>query len=309
MDNIGLYIQQFFSQVVAYMPTILLAVITLIAGMWFIKWMGKVFSYMLERNNVDISLRHFLGSLIDIGFKILLLISVASMIGITTTSFVAVLGAAGLAIGLALQGSLSNFAGGILILLLRPYRAGDYITAQGHSGTVREIQIFYTILKTPDNKTVVIPNGKLSNDSIVNFSLEPNRHVEINFTIGSSDDVGKAREILKTIIANDKRILPEPPPQILVSEPGAKSVNLTLKVWTNTSDYRDVCHTLQELAKEEFRHAGVSIPSPQTNRQREPQSDVPTKKFGLPSETIAPEATNLLSGITPENTQPSQDKP
>jgi small conductance mechanosensitive channel len=290
-------------------PKVLLAAITIVAGLWLIKWFGKIFSYMLERNKVDISLRHFLGSLIDIGFKILLFISAASMVGITTTSVVAVLGAAGLAIGLALQGSLSNFAGGVLILLLRPFRAGDYITAQGHSGTVREIQIFYTVLKTPDNKTVVIPNGKLSNDSIVNFSLEPHRRVDMNFSIGYADDVKKAKEILKTLIEKDKRILSEPPPQIIVSELAANSVNLTIKVWTNTGEYWDVYYSMQELVKEEFGHSALNAPSIKVEKAPADQGDVPTKKFGLPSETIAPEAAVLTTVKKPDNTKPSQENP
>lgn len=308
MEKFNIYIQQILSLVIAYLPKVLLAFITLVAGLWLIKWMVRAFNYTLERNNVELSLRNFLGGLINIGLKVLLVISVASMIGIATTSFVAVLGAAGLAIGLALQGSLSNFAGGVLILLLRPYRAGDYITAQGQSGTVREIQIFYTVLKTPDNKTIVIPNGKLSNDTIINFSLEPHRRVDMTFGIGYSDNIRKAKEILKSLIENEGRVLKEPPPQIIVSELAASSVNITIKVWTNTGDYWDVYYDMQEQVKDEFDSAGISIPFPQTDMHLYHHGDVPTKKFGLPAETDAPKATSVESAKVSDNTKSSQEK-
>jgi small conductance mechanosensitive channel len=185
------------------------------------------------------------------------------MVGIATTSFVAILGAAGLAIGLALQGSLANFAGGVLILLFKPFKVGDYIEAQGYSGTVNEIQIFNTILKSLDNKTIIIPNGNLSNDCITNYSTEPLRRVDFVFGIGYEDDIKKAKEVLLTIIKSDSRVLKEPEPFVSIGELGDSSVNFTVRVWCNKEAYWDVYFDMFEKVKLEFDKQGISIPFPQ----------------------------------------------
>ena len=219
----------------------------------------------MDKAKIEESLKRFLLSLIGITFKALLLISVASMLGIATTSFIAVLGAAGLAVGLSLQGSLSNFAGGVLIILFKPFKVGDFIDAQGHNGSVDSIQVFNTILKTPDNKTIIIPNGNLSNGSITNYTMEDRRRVDMTFGIGYNDDIKKAKEVLHSLINADKRILTDPEPMVVVSELGDSSVNFTVRVWANTSDYWGIFFDMQENVKLEFDKQKISIPFPQTD--------------------------------------------
>ena len=262
-DQINIYTQKAVDLVIEYGPKLILAIIVLIIGLWIIRLIIKGLNKAMEKGDIDISLRKFLGSLSGILLKILLLISVASMIGIATTSFVAILGAAGLAVGLALQGGLANFAGGVIILIFKPFKVGDFIDAQGYMGTVNEITIFTTILKTPDNKTVIIPNGVLSNGSMVNFSTEPTRRIDFVFGIGYNDDIGKAKSILNNIIENDERILKEPKPIIAVGELGDSSVNFKVMVWCNSADYWNVFFETQEKAKLTFDKEGISIPFPQ----------------------------------------------
>jgi small conductance mechanosensitive channel len=185
------------------------------------------------------------------------------MVGIATTSFVAILGAAGLAVGLALQGSLANFAGGVLILLFKPFKVGDFINAQGHAGTVNAIRVFFTTLKTPDNKTIIIPNGALSNSSITNFSTEPQRRVDMTFGIGYADDIQKAKGILKRLVDSDSRILREPEPAIVLTELADSSVNFAVRAWCNATDYWGIYFDMHEKVKESFDKEGVSIPFPQ----------------------------------------------
>ena len=257
------YTQKAVGLAMEYGPKLILAIIVLIVGLWIIKLILKGLNKAMERGNVDISLRKFLGSLSGILLKVLLLISVASMIGIATTSFVAILGAAGLAVGLALQGGLANFAGGVIILIFKPFTVGDFIDAQGYMGTVHEITIFTTILKTPDNKTVIIPNGALSNGSMVNFSTEPTRRVEFVFGIGYNDDVLKAKGVLNSIVESDVRIFKDPKPIIAIGELGDSSVNFKVMVWCSSSDYWSVFFDTQEKVKLTFDKEGISIPFPQ----------------------------------------------
>jgi small conductance mechanosensitive channel len=249
--------------VMQYSGRLVLAALTLIVGWWLVGKLTAGVLALLERRKVEPTLHGFLGSLVGIILKVLLLISVAGMVGVETTSFIAMIGAAGLAIGLALQGSLANFAGGVLILLFRPFRVGEYIEAQGVAGTVDHIQIFHTVLMTPDNKTVVVPNGKLSNDSIVNYSRQPTRRVDLNIGIDYADDVRKARSILLELATGDARVLPDPEPVVWLASLGDSSVNLSLRMWTRTEDYWPTFFDLQELAKERFDAAGITIPFPQ----------------------------------------------
>lgn len=265
MDGLHSLLDQIMGMAAYYIPKVILAALTLFVGLWAIRWIVRLFTKILDKKEVEASLRYFLGSLTSIGLKVVLVISVASMVGIATTSFVAVLGAAGLAIGLALQGSLSNFAGGVLILLLKPYRVGDLITAQGHTAVVREIQIFYTILTTGDNQTIIIPNSKLSNDVIVNFSVEKQRRVDMVFSIGYGDDMKKAKAILHELINSDTRILKEPETRIMVGDLAAHSVDMKVRAWVQSEDYWAVFFDMQERVKEAFDAAGISIPFPQTD--------------------------------------------
>ncbi len=263
MENMNIYVEKGIEMIMEYGPKLLLAIITLIIGLMVIKAFAKGISRTMAKSNTDESLRRFLTSLARVGLKVLLFISVASMVGIQMTSFIAILGAAGLAVGLALQGSLANFAGGVLILLFRPYKIGDFIDAAGHMGTVRDIQIFNTILKTPDNKTIIIPNGVLSNGSITNFSTEPTRRVDMVFGIGYGDDIKKTKDLLSSIVNSDERVLKDPEPLVVVSSLGDSSVNFTVRVWCNSGDYWGLFFDMQEKVKLEFDNAGISIPFPQ----------------------------------------------
>lgn len=265
MPDISQFYHQLAELVIMYVPDILTALIVLVAGLWLIKWIAHAFDRASRRTNMDESLRRFLNSLIRIGLKILLLISVASMLGIATTSFVAILGAAGLAIGLSLQGSLANLAGGVLILLFKPFKVGDFIEAQGYAGSVHAIEIFNTVLRTPDNKRVILPNGALSNGPITNFSTEERRRVDFVFGIGYQDDIPEAKRVLQRLVNDDNRILKDPEPQIVVSELGSSSVNITVRVWAQGSDYWDIFFDMQERVKMNFDKEGISIPFPQTD--------------------------------------------
>lgn len=263
MENLTKYGDKAVELIMGYLPQLVLAIITLIIGLWIIKLIVKGLVRMMERRKVDPSLQGFLSSLVRILLKVLLVISIASMIGIKMTSFIAILGAAGLAVGFALQGSLANFAGGVLILLFKPFKVGDFIEAQSYLGTVAAIQIFNTILKTPDNKTIIIPNGAISNSSITNFSTEPTRRVDMTFGIGYGDDIKKAKNVLNQLIQSDTRILKEPAPMIVVSELADSSVNFAVRVWCNAADYWGIYFDMHEKVKLEFDKEDISIPFPQ----------------------------------------------
>ncbi len=255
-------VQTLWTLCLTYAPKLLLALITLIVGLWLINKVVKVTLSKME-SNIDPTLHKFIASLVSVGLKGLLLISVASMVGIATTSFIAVLGAAGLAIGLALQGSLSNFAGGVLILIFKPFKVGDLIEGGGHLGVVREIQIFNTVLTTTDNRRVIIPNGVLSNNSLINVNVEPTRRVDFVFGIGYGDDIKKTKEILQRIADNDSRVLKDPASTIVVSELADSSVNFIVRLWVDTADYWDVYFDTHEAVKVAFDAEGISIPFPQ----------------------------------------------
>lgn len=265
MGNFEQYIQQAIEFAWKVIPSLLLAIVVLLIGLWIIKLVVKGLSKVMEKSDVEVSLRKFLLSLSGIGLKALLLISVASMMGIATTSFVAILGAAGLAVGLALQGSLANFAGGVLILLFKPFKVGDVIETQGFTASVRDIQIFNTILKTPDNKTIIVPNGPVSNGSIVNYSTESTRRVDFSFGIGYDDDIAKAKEVLNQLLAEDDRVLKDPAPFVALGELADSSVNFTVRAWVNAADYWGLHFDLQEKVKISFDANNLSIPFPQTD--------------------------------------------
>ncbi len=249
----------------SYGPKLALAIVTLIVGMWIINAVGRGLAKSLDRGDTDETLKNFLLSLFNVGLKALLLISVASMVGIETTSFIALLGAAGLAIGLALQGSLANFAGGVLILVFKPYKVGDFIDAAGHMGVVKQIEIFNTIMTTGDNKTIIIPNGTISNNPITNFSTQETRRVDIDFGIGYDDDLKLAKQVLAGLIEADERILADPEPMVVISSLGDSSVNITTRSRVNSGDYWGVYFDLMENAKLALDSNNISIPYPQTD--------------------------------------------
>ena len=266
MEKIETYVEQGTTMAIQYAPKLALAIVTLILGIWIINAFVKFLKRTMTKREVDPSLIPFIGSLANVIFKAMLLISVASMVGIQTTSFVAILGAAGLAVGLALQGSLGNFAGGVLILAFKPFKVGDVIEAQGFIGSVTGIQIFNTILHTPDNKKIILPNGPLSSGPITNFSAEDLRRVDFVFGIGYEVDIIKAKSILSKIISEDSRILNEPAePFIAVKELADSSVNFVVRVWAKSADYWGIYFDMQEKVKLTFDKESISIPYPQTD--------------------------------------------
>ena len=267
MENFDLStaIEQLTELAALYIPKVILAIITLIIGLAVIKRAINLIKGQLAKRNVDPSLVPFLSGIIRALFIAMLVISVASMLGIATTSFVAVLGAAGLAIGLALQGSLANFAGGVLILLLKPFRVGDVIEAQGVTASVKEIQIFHTILKSFDNKTIIIPNGPLSNDKIINYSTEETRVVEWIFGISYTDDIDKARQVIKDIVYKDPRVVTPDEHFVHLAELGDSSVNLKVRARVVQGDYWGILFDVNEKVKKAFDQEGITIPFPQVD--------------------------------------------
>jgi small conductance mechanosensitive channel len=242
---------------------LLAAIVIFIIGRWVAKLMRKIIERLMKKSNVDQTLVSFTGNLAYVALLAFVIIAALGQLGVQTTSFIAVLGAAGLAIGLALQGSLSNFAAGFLMIIFRPFQVGDFIEGAGTAGTVEEIQIFTTQLRTPDNKTIIIPNSSLTADNIVNWSVKGTRRVDLSMGIGYEDDIDKARQIMADIMAADDRILKDPAPQISVAELADSSVNFTVRPWAAAGDYWDVYFDLTEKFKKAFDAQGVSIPFPQ----------------------------------------------
>jgi len=248
---------------VVWGPKLIGAVLALVIGLYVANLIAGGVGKVMEKKELDPSLRPFLKSLVGTLLKVLVVVSVLGMVGIQMTSFIAILGAAGLAVGLALSGTLQNFAGGVMILTFKPFKVGDYIEAQGHAGTVNSIQIFNTILKTPDNKTIIIPNGGLSTSSMVNYSTEPTRRVDWVFGIAYGDDIDKAKEVLLGLLTSDDRVLKDPAPFVKLGELADSSVNFTVRAWVNSADYWAVHFYMLENAYRKFGEAGLNIPFPQ----------------------------------------------
>jgi small conductance mechanosensitive channel len=246
-----------------YAPKLAAAIAVLIIGIWVIKLLVSLVEKITQKTNMDATLRPFIMSIIRIGLKVLLIVSVLGMVGVEMTSFVVILGAAGLAVGMALSGTLQNFAGGVMILLFKPFKVDDFIDAQGYMGVVSEIQIFNTVLKTPDNKTIIIPNGQLSTSSMTNFSVEPKRRVDWTVGIAYGNDVDKARQVINKLCADDSRILKDPEVFIAVSELADSSVNFAVRAWVNAEDYWGVFFDMNENIYKTFAKEGLDIPFPQ----------------------------------------------
>jgi len=263
MENIDVYTNKAIELVMTYAPKLVLAIITLIVGLWLIGLITKITRKSMEKTKADKTLIPFITNLLSWGLKVLLFISAASMVGIATTSFIAVLGAAGLAIGLALQGSLANFAGGVLILIFKPYNVGDLVESQGHLGVVKEVQIFNTILLSPDNKRIIIPNGAVSNGSIVNYSAEGILRVDLVIGIAYESDIPKAKEVLHKAMTDHELVLKDPESTVAVSELADSSVNLAVRPWCKATDYWQVYFDITEAAKVGLEASGISIPFPQ----------------------------------------------
>ncbi len=246
-----------------YGVRIVTALVILIVGRWIARGFGRLVQRLMENRQVDPTLTDFVGNLIYYTLFTFVVLAALSQLGIQTTSFIAVIGAAGLAVGLALQGSLANFAAGFMLILFRPFRMGDLIEGAGVKGTVENIQIFTTQLKTPDNKIIIIPNAKLTDDNIVNWSATGTRRVDMVFGIGYEDDIDKAKAIMHEVLDADERVLKNPRPQIALSELADSSVNFVVRPWVNSGDYWSVYFDVTETIKKRFDAAGVSIPFPQ----------------------------------------------
>lgn len=247
----------------AALPHFILAIFILIIGLWLIRLINKMVRSFFKKHDYDPSLETFSQSLINIALKITLFVLVITQLGVQSSSLVAIIGAAGLAIGLALQGSLANFAGGVLILLFKPFKVGDFISAQGVDGTVQEISIFTTKLTTFGNQLAIVPNGQLSNNNIINYNAKGTRRDKLTFGIGYNSDLKKAKEILLNICLDKDTILKDPAPAVYVDALADSSVNLSLRFWANNSDFWEAHFEVIEETKLAFDEAGIEIPFPQ----------------------------------------------
>jgi small conductance mechanosensitive channel len=257
------YLDKLIDIAYEYGPKLVGAIIVLILGLWITKLITRLIGRSLEKAKIDQSLVPFLKSLISTVLKILIIISVMGMVGIQMTSFIAILGAAGLAIGMALSGTLQNFAGGVMILIFKPFKVGDFIEAEGYLGTVKEINIFTTIINSVDKKLIIIPNGSLSSSSLTNFSAEPLRRVDWTYGIAYGDDVEDFKRAINDFIAEDERILKDPESFIGLSELADSSVNFAVRVWVNSGDYWDVFFNMNEKVYKRFGDYNLNIPFPQ----------------------------------------------
>lgn len=239
------------------------AIIIFVVGRFLISVVKKMLSRVLEKRKVDAGIQSFVKSLVNILLSILLVIAVIGKLGVETTSFAALLASAGVAVGMALSGNLQNFAGGLIVLLFRPFKVGDYIEAQGVSGTVREIQIFHTILATVDNKVIYIPNGALSSGAVTNYSREETRRVDWVFGVEYGESYDKVEETVRRIIAAESRILNTPEPFVALSALADSSVNVVIRVWVKSADYWDVYFNMNKQVYAVFNEEGIGFPFPQ----------------------------------------------
>lgn len=244
--------------------TLIKALLVFIVGRFLISMINKLVQRVLLKRNIDPSIKTFVGSLIHIILMILLIVSVVGALGVQTASFAALLASAGVAIGMALSGNLSNFAGGLIILIFKPYKVGDFIEAQNLSGTVREIQIFHTVLTTTDNKVIYIPNGSLSSSAVINYSYQQVRRIDWTFGVEYGTDYAKVKGVLEDILEKDERILQEPAaPFIAMSQLADSSVNYVVRVWVKSADYWDVYFDITRIVYERFNAEGIGFPFPQ----------------------------------------------
>lgn len=242
---------------------VLIALAIFFIGRWIIRYLRKLLRRMMERRAVEASLKSFLLNLVSITLTLFLIIVIIGILGIDTTSFVAIFASAGLAIGMALSGTLQNFAGGVMILIFKPFRVGDFIEAQGQTGTVKEIQLFNTVINTTDNKTIMIPNGGISTGIINNYSKESIRRVEWTFGIGYGDDYDLAKATIASMLDQDARVLKDPAYFIALSSLGDSSVNIVVRAWTSTGDFWSVFFDMNEKVYKQFPIVGLNIPYPQ----------------------------------------------
>ncbi|NHA14929.1 mechanosensitive ion channel [Thioalkalivibrio sp. XN279] len=239
------------------------AIVVFFIGKWLARRISNLLKRGMQRAETDPTLIGFVGNIAYFGLLTMVVIAAVGQLGVQTTSFIAVLGAAGLAIGLALQGSLANFAAGVLMIIFRPFKAGDYIEAAGTAGSVEEVQLFTTTLKTPDNKIVIIPNAQVTSDTITNYSARDTRRLDLVFGVGYGDDLDKVKRVIWEVLNEESRLLKDPEPVVAVLNLGESSVDFAVRPWVNSADYWGVYFDLQEKMKKRFDQEGISIPFPQ----------------------------------------------
>lgn len=263
LDKLGLITQQLIDSGIQAGGHILKAVIVFLVGRFLIRMLNRLVGRVMDKRNVDISIKTFVKSLVNILLTVLLIVSVVGALGVETTSFAALLASAGVAVGMALSGNLQNFAGGLIVLLFKPYKVGDWIESQGVSGTVKEIQIFHTILTTGDNKVIYIPNGAMSSGVVTNYNTQTTRRVEWIVGVDYGEDYNKVQQIVRDILTADNRILTDPAPFIALHALDASSVNVVARVWVNTADYWGVYFDINKTIYETFNEKGINFPFPQ----------------------------------------------
>lgn len=262
MDLENINTQKWIDLATEFSLKIISAIIIFIIGSWVIKKAIKASKKIMSKGNYDESLQKFLSNLLGWALKIVLIIVVLGTLGLETTSFAAIIAAAGLAIGLALQGSLGNFAGGVLIMIFKPFKIGDLIEAQGEIGVVKHIEIFTTKLTGLSNREIIIPNGSLSNGNIINYTTEGTRRVDLTFGVGYNSDIKKTKEVLMQVLTSHPKVLKEPAPSVNVSELADSSINFAVRPWSTAEDYWDVYFGITENVKEALDAAGIEIPYP-----------------------------------------------
>lgn len=257
------YVQFGKEWVLANGPNLIAAIAIVVFGRWLVQWIAILIRKALTKSGMDLTLIHFLEKLVFYTLFIAIFIAAADQVGIKTTSFLAILGAAGLAIGLALKDSLSNFASGVMLILFTPFKVGDAVTAAGVSGSVVRIDLFYTIINTWDNQKIIVPNSKITSDIITNINANPTRRIDLTIGIGYDDDIGEARSILQQLVQEDPRILADPKPQIALEEFGDSSINIVVRPWVATHEYWNVRFDLLDRIKQVFDERNITIPYPQ----------------------------------------------
>ncbi|MDX1470307.1 MAG: mechanosensitive ion channel [Flavobacteriaceae bacterium] len=256
------WIDRAYEIIIYFGPRLIAAILIWILGLWVINLILRGVQRSMDKADYDISVKKFLKNLLGWVLKIALILGVLGTLGIETTSFAAILAAAGLAIGLALQGSLANFAGGVLIMIFKPFKVGDFIKAQGEEGSVYEIEIFTTKLRSIDNKEIIIPNGALSNGNIINYNSQETRRIDLKFGVGYDSDIKQTKEILMAQLTNHPNVLSEPPPLVALTELGDSSINFISRPWVKTPDYWPTYFDIMESTKIALDEAGIEIPYP-----------------------------------------------
>lgn len=262
-NDLNVAMQTLITQASHFGLALVKAFIIFVVGRFLIRLLNKFVRQILNKRNIDPSVKSFVGSLMYVTLMILLIISVVGALGVQTTSFAALLASAGVAIGMALSGNLSNFAGGLIILIFKPYKVGDYIESQGVSGSVKEIQIFHTVLNTPDNKIIYVPNGSLSSSAVINYSYQTTRRVEWTFGVEYGTDYEEVKRQLEEILQQDTRVLSVPAPQVALNQLADSSVNFVVRVWVKSGDYWDVFFDINKNVYQTFNKVGINFPFPQ----------------------------------------------